>query len=370
MVTLRDVARAAGVSHTTVSNAYHRPEKLSAAVRARVLETARSLGYPGPDPLAAGLATRRVGALGVLFTEALAYAFTDPAAVLFLQGVAGTSELAHVGLTLIPAPPAPPRPATADTPPADAGVPAAGDAVRRAVVDGFLIYSLSDEHPGLLAARARGIPAVVVDEPEPRPGDREPFIGVDDRDGARQAAAHLTGLGHRRFAVLADRLAADGWSGTVTPERHRTATFAVARQRLAGYFDALPGRGDPPIIECGGNTPELGRAAAAALLALPAAERPTAILAMTDQLARGALAAARAAGLSVPADLSVVGFDDLPIAAETGPPLTTVRQPLIDKGRIAARMLLDLTASPESAPARTILPTELVVRGSTSSPPR
>ncbi|MGK5556806.1 LacI family DNA-binding transcriptional regulator [Actinomadura kijaniata] len=359
MVTLRDVAREAGVSHTTVSNAYHRPDRLSAAVRERVLRVARELGYSGPDPLAAGLATRRVGALGLLFTEDLAYAFTDPAAALLLQGMASTSGLAEVCLTLIPAPPDPSlRP--------ERGHGTVAEAVRRAVVDGLLAYSLSDGHPALAAARERGLPTVLVDEPEPD-GD-EPFVGVDDRGGARRAAAHLVELGHRRFAVLADRLSADGGAGPAGPARLRSATFAVARQRLAGYTDALPAGCRAPVVECAGNSAELGRAAAARLLDVPAGRRPTAILAMTDRLAHGAVAAARDLGLSVPGEVSVAGFDDLPSAAEGDPPLTTVRQPLVEKGRLAARLLLDLLAG-EAVPPRTVLPTELVVRASTGPPP-
>ncbi|XVQ09835.1 LacI family DNA-binding transcriptional regulator [Spirillospora sp. CA-255316] len=359
MATLRDVARAAGVSHTTVSNAYHRPGKLSAAVRERVFQAARELGYPGPDPLAAGLATRRVGALGVLFTEALSYAFTDPAAVLFLQGVAGTSELADVGLTLIPAPPESPASGAAAT-----------DAVSRAVVDGFLAYSLSDDHPGLVAARTRGLPLVVVDEPELRPGDREPYIGVDDRDGARQAAAHLTGLGHERIAILADRLAADARSGPADQARLDETSFAVARLRIGGYRDGLPAGLPAPVVECGGNTADLGRAAARTLLDQPPERRPTAILAMTDRLALGVLDAARELGLDVPADLSVVGFDDLPQSVDARPPLTTVRQPLVEKGRLAARTLLDLIAGTAPAERRVLLPAGLVVRDTTAPPPR
>jgi DNA-binding LacI/PurR family transcriptional regulator len=364
-VTLRDVARAAGVSHTTVSNAYRRPDRLSAAVRRRVLETARSLGYPGPDPVAAGLRTRRVGALGVLFTEELAYAFTDPAAVLFLQGVAAVGALADVGLTLLPAPPRA----------GDADASRTRQAVARAVVDGYLVYSVSDRHPGLLAAEARGLPLVVVDEPEPGPEARWPYLGVDDRAGARRAAEHLAGLGHRRVAVLADRLAADAVRGLAGEERRRQASFAVGRNRLAGYLEGLARHGlggaDVPVYECGGNLAGLGRDGADALLGLSPDRRPTAILAMTDQLARGALQAARARGLAVPDALSVVGFDDIPAAAEADPPLTTVRQPLHDKGRRAAELLLALLRDPAAvAPGpHDLLPVELVARGSTAPPP-
>src|SRR5512133_3267167 len=103
--TMKDVAAAAGVSRTTVSNAYNRPGKLSVTVHARVLAAARELGYPGPDPVARSLRTGRVGTLGVLLAEALAFAFDDPAAILLLREVAEAGQLADLGLSLLPAPP-------------------------------------------------------------------------------------------------------------------------------------------------------------------------------------------------------------------------------------------------------------------------
>ena len=350
MATLKDVAAAAGVSRTTVSNAYNRPGKLSAPVRERVLAVARELGYPGPDPAARSLRTGRVGALGVLFTEALSFAFDDPAAVLLLRGIAQAGELADVGLTLLPAPPER-RPDAV--------------AVARAVVDGFLVYGLSDGHPSVAAALARRLPTVIVDGPDSTAGS---FVGVDDRGGARQAAEHLLRLGHRRVGVLVDRVSADAYRGPVGRERREGAAFRVARLRLGGYGDALRHAGldfqAVPVQECGGPDAASGRAGAAALLRR--AGPLTAILATTDLLALGAIEAAAGRGLRVPADLSVVGFDDLPAAAGAG--LTTVRQPLAEKGRLAARLLLDLLAG---APARRVeLPTALVVRGSTATPPR
>jgi len=103
VATLKDIAAAAGVSRTTVSNAYNRPGKLSAAVRVRVLAAAQELGYPGPDPIARSRRTGRVGTLGVLLAEALTFAFDDPAAVLLLRGVAEVGQAADVGLSLPPA---------------------------------------------------------------------------------------------------------------------------------------------------------------------------------------------------------------------------------------------------------------------------
>jgi DNA-binding LacI/PurR family transcriptional regulator len=355
VATLKDVAAAAGVSRTTVSNAYNRPGKLSAAVRERVLAAARELGYPGPDPVARGLRTGRVGALGVLLAEALTFAFDDPAAVLLLSGVAEVGQLADVGLSLLPAPPERPT-----------GAATATQAVMRSAVDGFLVYHLPDDHPSVPALLARRLPTVVVDGPDL---EGIPFVGVDDRGGARQAAEHLLALGHRRIGVLVDRIAADAYRGPVDHARLGTAGFRAGHLRLAGYADALRAAGlawqAVPVQECGVPDRASGHAGASALL--DRAPELTAILATTDLLARGAIQAARERDLPVPEALSVVGFDDLPDTARAG--LTTVHQPLADKGRIAARLLLralDGAATPDS---HVELPTRLVVRGSTAPPP-
>jgi DNA-binding LacI/PurR family transcriptional regulator len=357
MTTLKDIAAAVGVSRTTVSNAYNRPDKLSPAVRARVLAAARELGYPGPDPVARSLRTGRVGALGIVVAEALAFAFDDPAAVLLLRGVAETGQLADVSLSLLPAPPERPASATA-----------VARAVTRAVVDGFLIYHLPDGHSSIPAVLGRQLPTVVVDGPDLHL-QGVPFVGVDDRGGARQAAQHLLDLGHRRIGVLVDRIAADAYRGPVDQQRRGAPGFRAAHLRLAGYADALQAAGlawgSIPIQECGVPNHANGHAGAAVLL-----EREpglTAILATTDLLAQGAIQAARERALPVPGALSVAGFDDLPGAASSG--LTTVHQPLGGKGRIAARLLLQALGGATVTPGRVELPTQLVVRGSTAPPP-
>ncbi len=354
MATLKDVAAAAGVSRTTVSNAYNRPGKLSAAVRARILAVAQELGYPGPDPVARGLRTGRIGTLGVLLAEALAFAFDDPAAVLLLRGVAEVGQLADMGLSLLPAPPERPTGAATVT-----------QAVTRAAVDGFLVYHLPDDHPSIPALLGRRLPTVVVDGPRLQ---GVPLVGVDDHGGARQAAQHLLALGHRRIGVLVDRIAADAYRGPVDHQRRGASGFRAAQLRLGGYADALRAAGlaweTTPIQECGIPNRASGRAGAAALL--DRVPELTAILATTDLLAQGAIQAAHERGLPTPAALSVVGFDDLPDTASTD--LTTVHQPLAEKGRIAARLLLQALDSPLIPASRIELPTRLVMRGSTAPP--
>jgi DNA-binding LacI/PurR family transcriptional regulator len=346
--TLLDVARAAGVSRTTVSNAFNRPDQLSAELRERVLATARDLGYAGPNPMARMLRTGRAGAIGVVFSDRLTYAVTDPAAVAFLQGVAEIGEQEDAALLILSA----------------IDEDAARRVVRRAAVDGFIIYCLATETAVINAMLERGQPVVAVDEPGFVDG---PGVGIADRAGARQAAEHLVGLGHRRIAIVSMETRPDGYVGPLDAARRAGSVYAVTDERLAGYEAGLAAGGVDlaalRIEERPCNSPHGARDAALALLS--ESPQPSAILAMGDIFALAAIDAAAALGLRVPDDLSVVGFDDIPLASQVTPPLTTVRQPLVEKGRIAAELLLGRRRS--EAPI--VLPTELIVRG-TTAPPR
>lgn len=346
---MKEVASELGVSPATVSNAYNRPDQLSPALRERVFEAARRLGYAGPDALARGLRRRRAGAVGVLYEDRLSYAFADPAAVLFLQGVSVATEEAGLGLLLLSGAP---------------GEERDPEAISGAVVDGFVVYSMSDEDPLVYAALERRLPVVLVDQPRI---EGLPFVGIDDESAARAAAEHLIGLGHRRFGVVSFALAPEPSGGLVDADRQEAATYSITRSRLRGYASAIEAAGlswaDIPVYEHFGNEPEEGRKAAESLLGRE--PRPTAILALSDQLALGALDAARRLGLSVPEDVSVVGFDDVPDAARATPPLTTVHQPHVEKGLLAGRLLIAQLRD-EELPSPELLPTRLVVRGSTA----
>lgn len=349
-VTLESVAAHVGVSKMTVSNAYNRPDQLSPALRARILATARTLGYPGPNPVASCLKRGKTGAFGLIFDDVLSYAFTDPAAILFLQGMAAVFEKHGTGMLLVPGGPAAPH-----------GV----ELVRSALVDGFAVYSDFEGDPRLGALAERALPIVIVDG-EPAPG--APWIGIDDRSGARSAARHLLDLGHRRFGIIPMPIAPDGSQGPAGPERQATSGYRVTGERLAAYRESLEAAGldwsEVPVQEPPTNSAAAGRRAGGALL--DGGERPTAILAQSDELAIGALQAAAARGVDVPNELSVVGFDDTPAAQHSTPPLTTVRQSQQDKGAMAARILVGEEPSPK---ARTTLPTKLVVRASSATPP-
>jgi DNA-binding LacI/PurR family transcriptional regulator len=346
---LASLAAELGVSRTTVSNAYNRPDQLSAPLRARVLEAARRLGYPGPDPVARSLRTRKAGAVGLLLTEALSYAFRDPAATGFLEGLALACEQAGQGLLLIPV-----SPDHVDV-----------TAVHQAGVDGFVVYSVREDDPHFMAVLERPVPTVVCDQPVGVEGvDR---VGVDDRAGMLGLARHLTGLGHRRIGVICMRLAAGHNDGPADAERLAAVTYPVQRDRLAGLRDGLAEVGvdwdDVPVIERFDHSPDAGQSAAAELLG--AHPDLTAIVCTSDVLALGALRHAGDRGLAVPDELTITGFDGTPEAERVG--LTTVTQPLREKGRVAGEMLLE--RGERNRPRRVLLPTELTVR-STSGPPR
>ncbi|HZA88256.1 MAG TPA: LacI family DNA-binding transcriptional regulator, partial [Acidimicrobiales bacterium] len=238
------MARATGVSRATVSNAYNRPDQLSADLRARVLETARRLGYTGPDPAARALVRGHTGVIGAVFSEPLDYAFEDPAAVLLLRGLAQECRETHTGLLLLPI---------------ELDEAITEDAVRGAAVDGLIAYSLPDDASVLRVARGRGLPLVVIDQPRMRDAA---FVGQDDRECARLALEHLLALGHRRIAALGYRLHPERAEGPVDPRGLRRSRYHLSRERVAGYQDALKHHKTTAdtlrIFQVAANTPEAG----------------------------------------------------------------------------------------------------------------
>jgi DNA-binding LacI/PurR family transcriptional regulator len=350
--TLRTVADAVGVSRSTVSNAYSRPDQLSPVLRDKIFAAARQVGYAGPNPTARSLRRGRVGAIGVLFDNQLSFAFTDPFAVRFLRGMAQAVERTDTSLLLVP---------LHD----DEAI--ARRALENAAVDGFCVYCGSDGDWSLQAIRDRGLPMVAT-TPLTDPGPQERYVAIDDVSASRTIATHLVQLGHRRVAFISDYVIGAGWSGPVALDQPEQVTFGVTRARLIGFRDAFRDVGVPwsdiSVLNAADNTRAAGAEVAAYVLDV--ANPPTAILACTDVLALGVLDALAARGREPGREVSVTGFDDISGAAEAG--LTTIRQPAEERGRIAAELLLDPPAEP--AAGRLFLPTEFVVRTSTGPVPR
>jgi DNA-binding LacI/PurR family transcriptional regulator len=345
--TLAVVAAAAGVSPMTVSNAYNRPDQLSPATRQRVLEVAGMLGYAGPNPTAASLRRGRTSTVGVVLTEQLPTAFADPGLIMILHGIATELSAAGNALLLVPS----------------YGADGA-TLLRHALIDALILCSLAPDDPAVTAAVERRVPLVTVGYPRL---PRVPCVGPDNRAAAAKVATYLFALGHRRCAVLT----------TVSGHQHAPAR-PIFGDRVDGFSDGICGSatrdratGRLPqvaVFSAADNTREAGRAALRAVLELPASDRPSAIFAVTDILALGALDAAHEAGLSVPGQLSVVGYDDIAEAATSTPALTTVAQDLFGQGKLAAR-LAGRIANGESVRAGR-RPATLVVRASTGPVPR
>lgn len=345
--TLQTVADVVGVSRSTVSNAYSRPDQLSPDLRQRILDTARRVGYAGPNPTARSLRRGRAGALGVLFTASLPYAFTDPYAVQFLRGLAESVQGRETGLLLIPQ--------SLDD------EQTAVSAVDNAAVDGFCIFCMPEWHPSWAAIQARGLP-VVSAQRRPTDGPQTLFVGIDEAEATRAAGRHLARLGHRRVAIIGDHLLA-GPTRPVTLRTPDDVEYYGSRERLRGYYDTFREAGidwaDVTTISTDVNSKEAGTTAAGYLM--DQAHRPTAVAAFSDILALGVLDALGARGLRLGHDVSVIGFDDISEAANAS--LTTIRQPAADRGRLSGQLLLDPPKDPSDR--QIVLPTELVVRDST-----
>jgi alanine racemase len=336
-----DVARKAGVSKTAVSFAFNRPDRLNPNTASRILDVAKALGYR-PNPVARMLTQRQTMSIGLMTPHALSMAFANPFFGALAEGIALVAEPAGYALHFISP---------------DRG--SLGRALNRATVDGLVVIGLPAQHPEVDQLRDAGLPMVLVDSaamPD------VPSISVDDEGGAHQAATHLLDLGHRDVLIVAIAPQAPYPPG----ESH-----GVGPDRLRGYDRAFHDRGLPfpeDSLVSAQSTIEGGSAAFRGAWAQ--GSRPTAVLAMSDAIAIGALAAAGSLGLRVPDDLSVVGFDDIEIAALTNPPLTTVHQPIRGKGEAAMHLLLGMLGGADiGAEGTRLLETRLIVRASTGPGP-
>jgi len=339
-VTIRDIARKAGVSKTAVSFAFNNPGRLAEATVKNILEIADELGYT-PNPVARSMSTGRTGTIGVLVPQPIPEIIRNPFLPEFLEGVGEVCTLANLSLMI---------------------VPPVGGSMRRAIVnaavDGFLTLGLEETKSTMVVLRQRGVPYVTVDSD---PLEGASAVNVDDEGGARAIMQHVLAAGHRQIAILGIR------SGKKGKYKEYVGTL---RSRIEGYLAALSEFGMTingrrvRLIECV-STEKGGRQGFERLW--KSKTRPTAIVAMSDIIAIGAMRAAQDQGVRLPDELSIAGFDDIPLAALVNPALTTVAQPLCRKGRLAAEMLLN-TIQGEQAPIHHVLPTELVVRSSVAPP--
>lgn len=347
-ITIADVAARAGVSTSTASLAFRQPSRVVDATRNRILGVADELGYDGPHPAASSLRSGRSGIIGVVIAEHVRHAFLNPVAVATMDGLSEVLDGEGYGQLLLAG-----RAHARDRP----------EPLRTLPLDAVVFATRGEEFDDLLPlVRARGVPLVGIEGPH---APDVTVVDVDDRGGMRRLAAHVAALGHRHVGVVmrTTTLGSTRAPGPPVPVSHRLDEIEnrTIRARLDAVAEVFP---DAVRVEAGGRTAADGEAAAAVLL--DAGLPPTALLAQNDILAAGAIAAATRRGLRVPDDLTVTGFDgvDLPWLPHA---LTTVRQPLRERGRRAGEIALALARGEH--PSSVVLPVDLV-EGGTAAPPR
>ncbi|MBD7980027.1 LacI family DNA-binding transcriptional regulator [Oerskovia merdavium] len=348
--TLARVAALAGVSVSTASLAFSGAGPITPETRDRVMAAATELGYAGPNPLGRQLRSGRSGIVGVVIGDQLKRAFRDPVAVQVLDGLVSTLGTSGLGVLLIPGIPSE-DPSRAVDP-----------LIESAAMDvAVLVWGIGTDDATLAALQRRGVP-VVIGEGHPVPGT--PLVGIEDRKGTAEVVRHLVDLGHTRVAEITLPLDNSRRSGVIDADRLAQADRTPTLNRLAGVRDVVE-----PLIswETEASLVEHGHAAAVEILGtwVPSDERPTAIIAHSDLLAAGAVLGAKELGLRVPEDVSVAGFDGLDLPWLSPDTLTSVHQPLAEKGAELGRAVVSLLAGKE--PETVMLDVTLVV-GTTTGP--
>lgn len=330
--TIIDVAKEAGVSYATVSRVVNNGDYVRADKRERVLKAIHKLGY-STNHQARSLRVGRSNTIGLLVRD-LGTSYIGEIA----RGI--DTELAEGQYDLV----------LYTTHQRKMKEAAYVTALTRGLADGLLLILPRNPEAYLESLREKHFPYVLIDHQGI--DNQGPAIGATNRQGAIEATDYLLRLGHRRIGFI---------TGTLN--------LGCAQDRLDGYQAALTENGlavDPDLIREGDFLQPRGYTATQELLAQP--QPPTAIFASNDVTAFGVMEAVRDRGLRIPEDISILGFDDIPQASNVHPPLTTVRQPLEQMGRVATQMLLRYIKDPEQSPERVELPTELVVRASTQAP--
>ena len=330
--TLEEVAAVAGVSRATVSRVVNASPRVAQDVRLRVQAAIERLNYV-PNRAARSLVTKRSDSVAVVIAQPTGQVFADPFFPRLLRGISAALTATDRQLILL-------------MPESPADERRVADYLSAGHVDGALLVSLHENDPLPAQLTKAAVPIVMVGRPPH--GSQVSFVDVDNRQGAQTAVAHLIAAGRRVIATITGPL-----------------DMAPGIDRLQGYRDALAVGGltlDATLEQIGGFTQEGSRAAMERLLAT----RPDVdgVFAASDLMAATALSVITASGRRVPADVAVVGFDDVAIALSTTPPLTSVRQPIEEMGHEMTRLLVESLSAAGSVPRRVILATQLIQRAS------
>jgi DNA-binding LacI/PurR family transcriptional regulator len=328
-----DVARIARVSRTTVSLVLNNVTgaRISEATRQRVIAAAKQLNYH-PNISGRRLASGKSYTLGLVLRQNPDQVFADMFLLKVLLGVEQAAEVANFRVLL--------KPLAPDNPDGYTGL------IHENHVDGIILSGPRQDDFEIIRIHQQGFPIILMGQ---LPGSNIPFVDVDAIDGARTATKHLIALGHTRIAII-----------TNAP-----LEYTSTQQRLEGYQQAHSEAGielDDKLVGIGSYTPASGYEAMTHLLSL--SPRPTAVFIASDVVAMGAIQATKFAGLSIPEDLAIVGFDDVPLAEFVDPPLTTIRLPAYRLGWTASECLSRLVAGNPLDQPGYLLETELIVRRS------
>ena len=331
--TIHDVAAKADVSIKTVSRVLNKEPRVRNSTRERVLQAARALSYE-PHPLARGLKGRRTRSIGLLYENPQEFSYVQKA----LEGVFDACRSRNLSLLLRPCP-------------EQVRIDHVRQFVLQTRVDGVVLLAPLGDRPDIVEMLAE----LETPMAQVSPGAAQPdtiSVNPRDKEAGELLTEHVLSRGHRRIGFI-----------------QGDARHGSSHKRLRGFLECLRGHGHVPdkrLIAEGRFTFESGRDAAHKLLRMKS--RPTAIIASNDDMAAGAIVAARELGLDVPRDVSVVGFDDSPIASHTWPPLTTMRQPISEMASTAAFCLIDHIAGEEKGPRNREFDCEIVVRESLAAP--
>ena len=332
-LTIRQIAKLAGVSRSTVSRVINDYPNVSPETREQVRKVVTETGFH-PDPIARSLSSRRAGIIGLVIPLAIQSLFEDPFFPRLMQGISKGCNSHDYTLSLF----------LLHTLEEEARLyPRIS---RSQLLDGVIVTATQGGDPLILQLLANQIPFVVHGRHE---DPRVSFVEVDNVTGAYTATTHLIRLGRRRIALIT------GPSGSLAAEDRKRGYLNALQERRVRVDESLIIRGD--FTETSGYE-EMKRL-------LP--HEPDAVFVASDSMALGALRALREAGKRVPDEVAVVGFDDIPQAATANPSLTTVRQPIQQTGVLAVEMLIDILENGGDPPRRIILPTELVIRSSCGS---
>lgn len=329
-VTLKQISQMAQVSPSTVSRVINHYPNVSQDVRERVLQAVRETGYQ-PNPAARSLALGKSQVLGLIIPKSAASVCADPFFSHVIQGVAAACKVHDYVLSLVLFHTVEDESRTVS------------HILSQQLLDGVIITATQRDNQSVYQLLESSIPFVLVGQHD---SDQVSYVDSDNQAGAYTAVSYLLRLGYKRIA-------------TITGPMDNLA----AVQRKQGYLQALRDRNqaaDETLMANGEFTEVSGYTAMQRLLP----QRPDAVFVASDLMAQGAMRALARAGLSVPQDVALIGYDDLPPAAQMDPPLTTIRQPIKRAGQTAVETLLDILAHGAEPPRRIILPTELVIRQS------